>query len=437
MERPDENSLEDYMSKIIKLTSENVKRLQAVEITPQGNLIVIGGKNEAGKSSVLDSIEYALGGQPDAKMPVRRGEEKAHIVLDLGELVVKRTFSANGNSSLVVTNADGARQLTPQTILDKMVGKLTFDPLAFSRQKPAEQAETLRVLVGLDFAEHDAKQQKLYDERTILNRDVKALQSRLAAMPSHADAPTEEVSVANILSDQQKASEENQANASKRTIAKESAATEARAMDACTGIEREIKRLTDLLDDAKLKLDAQRQVVSIATQDANAAALAAADLMDINLAPFREKVSKVEADNRKMRENKLRSATQLSFRAKEKEADELTKQIDALDSKRKKKTASAKYPIEGLMFEAGGVTFDGIPFDQCSSAKQLRVSVAIGLALNPTLKVLLIRDGSLLDEDSMKLVAEMAAKADAQVWMERVGVDASTSVVIEDGSVKA
>src|ERR1035441_8426583 len=79
------------MSKIIKLTSENVKRLQAVEITPDGNVVVIGGKNGAGKSSVLDSIEYALGGDTADRMPVRRGEEKAKIVLDLGEIIVKRT----------------------------------------------------------------------------------------------------------------------------------------------------------------------------------------------------------------------------------------------------------------------------------------------------------------------------------------------------------
>src|SRR6185436_2642524 len=132
------------MSKIIKLTSENVKRLTAVEITPKGNVVVIGGRNGAGKSSVLDSIEYALGGDPSAKMPVRRGEKNAKVVVDLGDIVVKRSFTSAGGTHLIVTNADGEKQTSPQAILDKLVGRLTFDPLEFSRQKPAQQAETLR-----------------------------------------------------------------------------------------------------------------------------------------------------------------------------------------------------------------------------------------------------------------------------------------------------
>ena len=99
--------------------------------------------------------------------------------------------------------------------------------------------------------------------------------------------------------------------------------------------------------------------------------------------------------------------------------------------------SKAAYPVAGLGFDQlGGVTFNGLPFSQASTAEQLRVSVAIGLALNPQLRVLLIRDGSLLDDDSMKMVAKMAAKADAQVWIERVEIDGQVSVVIEDGAIK-
>ena len=82
------------------------------------------------------------------------------------------------------------------------------------------------------------------------------------------------------------------------------------------------------------------------------------------------------------------------------------------------------------------MTFDGKPFDQASSAEQLRVSVAMGIALNPTLRVLLVRDGSLLDKESFKMMAEMASEADAQVWIERVEDDDHVGIVIEDGAVK-
>jgi hypothetical protein len=183
------------MSIIIGLKTENTKRIQAVSITPQGNVVVIGGKNGAGKSSVLDSIEWTLAGDPSAKMPVRRGQERSRTVIEIGEpgkppeLVVKRVFTAAGGTSLVVTNADGAKQMSPQGILDKLQGRLTFDPLAFARQKPQQQAETMRALVGLDFAAHDAARDKLFEDRTAVNRHVKTLEAQLAGMPKYEGFP--------------------------------------------------------------------------------------------------------------------------------------------------------------------------------------------------------------------------------------------------------
>lgn len=414
----------------MKLSSENVKRLQAVEISPSGNVVVIAGKNGQGKSSVLDSIEWALGGQPSAKMPVRRGEDKAHIVVDLGELIVKRTFTAAGGSSLVVTNADGAKQLSPQTILDKMVGKLTFDPLAFSRQKPTEQAETLRKLVGLDFTEHDKQHQKLYDERTAVNRDAKALQNRLAAMPKHEGVPEKEVSAADVLAEQQEAAKKNSTNERLRQAVKTGDGSISIQESRIAETKDEIAKLTETLVGQQTNLKRLQEATELARKEADG-------LQDIDLSPFREKASKVEADNRKVRENAARADAAAKFKAKDKEADDLTKKIEAMDSERKKKTTAAKYPIEGLMFDtAGGVTIGGIPFDQASTAEQLKVSVAIGIALNPTLKVLLIRHGNDLDEDSLKLIVAMAAEHDVQIWIEIVNPDDPTAVIIEDGRVK-
>jgi len=117
-------------------------------------------------------------------------------------------------------------------------------------------------------------------------------------------------------------------------------------------------------------------------------------------------------------------------------ADKLSTKIAEIDAEKAKRVAEAKMPIEGLGFTDSGVTFKGIPFEQISSAEQLRVSVAIGIALNPDLRVLLIRDGSLLDSDNLALIAEMAAEHDVQVWIERVEEDGA-GFIIEDGEVKA
>src|SRR5659263_55539 len=138
--------------KIIKLTAENVKRLKAVEITPDGTVQVITGRNAQGKTSVLDAIWLALGGGAASKStlkPIRDGEDHASVRLDLGDLVVSRTWTGD-KTALTVTAADGARYTSPQGVLDALIGRLSFDPLEFTRLSARDQVTALLDLVNLD-----------------------------------------------------------------------------------------------------------------------------------------------------------------------------------------------------------------------------------------------------------------------------------------------
>lgn len=422
--------------KIIQLTAENIKRLQAVQITPKGNVVTISGKNGHGKTSCLDAITYALGGDPSDRMPVRRGEEKAKVVVDLGDIIVKRTFTAAGGTALVVTNADGVKQTTPQAILDKLVGKLTFDPLAFSREKPKQQADILRGLVGLDFAEHDKKREGLYEQRTGVNRNAKSLQIRLEAMPKH-DVPDSEIAGGEILSEQRAAAESNAENSRLRSLAQATANQARLAEIDLREADKVVVSLTQELLKAEAVVTKRQAACKEASRLAKEAFDKAAGLLDKDLTPFAAKLKEVETTNAKIRDNRRRAEMVTEFKDASERAEKLTQQIEAMDAAKRKATTEAKYPVEGLLFDtAGGVTLNGIPFEQCSAAEQLKVSVAIGLALNPTLRVLLIRDASLLDEESLKAVGEMADKADAQVWLEVVSSNVESAIVIEDGKVR-
>ena len=127
--------------KIIALEAENVKHLRVVNINPDGSLVVIGGDNAQGKTCVLDAIEYALNGASSIPVkPIRHGQTKARVVLDLGDIVVTRTFTAKG-TNLIVKNKDGAIFPSPQAMLDKLVGELSFDPLEFSKMDAKKQSE--------------------------------------------------------------------------------------------------------------------------------------------------------------------------------------------------------------------------------------------------------------------------------------------------------
>jgi DNA repair exonuclease SbcCD ATPase subunit len=431
-------------SKIIKLTSENTKRLRAVEIVPDkdGHLVVISGRNGQGKSSVLDSIAMALaGGDAIPPMPVRKGADKAKTVVELDDLIVTRTFTAAGGTSLKVTTRDGKPQLSPQAILDRLVGKLTFDPLDFARRgETAEgrrwQADTLRKLASLDFTKDDQEKAKAETERTAIGRDRDSFKNQRDACPAIKDAPKEEVSGAAILAEQQKASETNTANEKARQAlaSSEKVHTDGKALAAET--KAKIVRLKEELRQQENQLKAIRESLLNGETVLIEMRQQVAALEDLDLEQFKTKLALVEDANKKVRQNKQHADLEAKHKAKAKAYDDLTRKIETIEEKKRTAIESAKMPVPGLAFtQLGGVSLNGIPFEQTSSAEQLRVSVAIGLCLNPTLKVLLIRDGSLLDDEAMLALAEMAKAADAQVWIERVSDDSKTAVIIEDGQV--
>lgn len=410
--------------KIVELTSSNVKRLRAVNIRPDGSLVIIGGRNGQGKSSVLDSIMFALAGTKGLPpKPVRDGEEEAEVVVDLGEFIVVRTMQSGGGTSLIVKSANGARFPSPQTMLDKFINSLSFDPLDFTRQDAKTQGKTLMRLVGLDFAALDAKRKAAFDERTNVNRDAKAAKANLDAAPKYPDAPECEVAAQSIIDELDAANQKNSANAKVRANADTVALRLSEAREYLAELEAQVVK-------AKSEVGKWESQQSLAEK-------ALANLVDVDTEPIRKRIAAVDQDNAKVRANAEHAKLKARVSELDKKSGDLTKKIEECDAEREKAIASAAYPVPGLAVNDEGILFNGIPLEQASSAEQLRVSVAIGLALNPRLRVMAIRDGSLLDADSMSLLRELAEANGAQLWIERVGKADEGAIIIEDGSVEA
>lgn len=409
------------MSKIIRMEAENVKRLRAVEITPDGSLVVIGGRNAQGKTSVLDAIEYTLGGSPNINKPIRDGERSARTVVETDEYVITRTYTEKG-SKLKVESKNGGVMNSPQTLLDDFIGKLSFDPLAFSRMDAKRQVETLRDILGVDFTDLDNERKNAYDERTFVNREIKSLQAQADALDVDIPENIKEVSISELSQKLQEISRlENEKSAAENAI-------ETTKRDIC-----KVERQIDLL---QKELEAGSKRLSDLDNDLSNINLLLENT-DHSKEEMQEKINKAEETNRKVQEQKNKAELLNRINGAEKESSRLTERIQAIDEEKQKVISSAKFPIEGLSFDQDQILFDDIPFNQCSGAEQLKISLAMGLALNPKLKVILIRDGSLLDENNLKIVSEMAEKSDAQVWIERVGEGEEVSVIIEDGAIKA
>ncbi len=422
--------------KVIRLKAENVKRLVAVEIAPNGApVVVIRGKNGAGKTSVLDAIAMALGGKAlQPPKPIRQGQTHAEVTVDLGDLVVKRTWTGDETSYLSVASKDGAAYRTPQALLDQLVGRISFDPLAFTRLDPGKQAEALRALLALDFSALDTRRKALYEERTELHRALREGEARLASLPA-VDAPDELVDLGTLTTAHREALAAIRAHDARRQKLAERQAALGRRSATITAHESQVQaaqaalaRAEQALATARREYEAEEERVTAETV-ALAALAAPPDLDGLSA-----QLQAAEAVNGRVRAKRARADVEIGVQDGRAVARRLTEQIEAIDGEKATALAGAAFPVPGLGFDAeGGLTFTGLPFAQASAAEQLRVSVGVGLAMNPTIRVLLIRDGSLLDDANLALLAQMAAAREAQVWIERV--DGGVGVLIEDGAV--
>lgn len=410
--------------RIVGLQVENFKKVKAVSIVPKGDLIQISGKNGAGKTSVLDAIWAALGGKeqiPD--VPVRTGEDKCKIRLDLGELVVSRTIDAKG-STLTVESPEGARFKSPQTMLDALMGSMTFDPLSFTRLKAKEQADELRKVseIAIDLDKIDAENKFDFDTRTAVGRDAKA--ARAAAESIEIGDAAERIDTKLILD---------------RIM---NVSTEIQALE--TESSRRACLVTELFKQEERLLKLRRELEDVtawcATTKAHLDSLPAmAPTPD--LVSLREELDTAEASNRvasQLEEKaKLRGEHIDRAKALENTYEQLTKAIEARTKAKDDALKAAKMPVPGLGFQDGIVTFNGVPFSQSSAAEQLRVSTAIAMAANPRLRVIRITDGSLLDDNSMAILEAMAHEHGYQIWIEMVDSTGKVGIHIEEGCVKA
>lgn len=448
--------------KVVQLVAENVKKLKAILIKPDGNVVKISGDNEQGKTTVLDCIWWALGGTKNIQdMPIRSGEKKAKISLDLGDMVVTRKFTEAG-STLEVTNKEGAVYKSPQAILDNLVGKLSFDPLAFSKAKKDEQVQTLLRIVDL---KHDHAKlsgiagipfvtgetpivdinnaySAVYSARTAVNSEVSMYEGQLKQYENTVE--TEPVVVTELIAERDRLHKINLTNDKfkEKGVVLQSklnqiSETIQRNKEVLKSIEDEIARLqASRVSTIELgevySADHKKAVEELRQYDSDVMALEYKDMSEIS-----EKIANADKQNRDATAWEAKQKITATFNEKKAKSEAMTTTLEKIKEYKESLIAEAKFPIPGMGFSSDGVTIDKIPFDQCSAAQKLKVSVAVAMALNPKLRVIRIDDGSLLGPANMKIIEEMAKENDYQIWMEIVDTSGKVGIYIEDGEVKA
>ena len=407
--------------KILKLTAENFKKLSAVEITPDGNVVVISGKNAAGKSSVLDAIEVALCGGKMPKKPIKDGEVRAKVEVNMGPYKVTRKFF--GTSSTLTVETTGETPTTvrrPQEFLDSVVGNISFDPLAFLNKQPAEQRNTLMEFLGLNLEEFTNKIAALKAERSEVRKEKERKLHEAESITTTPNLPPQEVSSESLLVELKEIQTHNEKC--------QKAATDNAV------VRSELQRVdADIQAAEKSIRDWQARLAQLQIQKTDKKKLfqdAEGPMMDS--AEVEAKLKSLSATNEAIRRNNQKRAAMVDADIHAAAYTELGDEIKIVENEKAKKLAEAVMPIEGLTILPDGLGYNGLPLEQECQSKRLKICVAIAMAMNSKLKVLRI-DGNGLDKDSLVAIGELVAGKDYQVWIEKVSDDNKIGFYIEDG----
>ena len=415
--------------KITELNIENVMRVKAFSFKPDSDLIVVGGRNEQGKSTILNCINALVGKRGMSEKMLREGEKKGRIeIVTDGDkpLRLKIEFRKGKPEpfKFEVFNADGSEaDGTPREILDALYSKVGFDPDSFERMTPKQRIELLRQLdPSLDFSALDSERTEIFSKRTATNRLLKENQGALVNAERYPDAPKEPVDIAGLVATLAEMEALIRANDEVEREAQAARENLSSAEDCVSALEADLAQAKE----RAVKFQSITQEAFAATQD----------LADPDIESIRDQLATADETNAEVRANEERTKIAAEGMRLGNEALKMTERITAIDEAKVEAIENSNLAIDGLGLDEDTVTYNGLPFDQASDSARMRISAQIGQMQNPELDVTLIRNGSLFDDEALAQLGKDAEENGRQVWLERVGKGTECSVIIEDGMIE-
>lgn len=417
--------------KINSLEIENVKRIKAVMIEPTASgLTVIGGGNGEGKTSVLDAIAWALGGEnyrPSAAQ--REGSmvpPRLHVVLSNG-IIVDR---AGKNSALKVSDPEGRR--AGQQLLNEFISQFALDLPRFMKAAPKEKANILLKTIGVgdELFVIEQKESQAYQERLAVGRIADQKKKHAAEMPVYDGVPDQPVSAAELIRQQQDILARNGEKARIRANADEA---ERRAEMA----KAELVQAESLMEETKARLDRAIAAYNKACEDKETAFYDADNAgEDESTAELEASIQEIDEINRKVRANLDKEKAEDEAAEYSRQYDALTESIGKLRADKIALLEGAGLPLPGLSVEDGELTYNGQKWDNMSGSEQLMVSAAIVRKLNPECGFILMDKLEQMDLTTLQKFGKWLEAEGLQAIATRVSTGGECDIIIEDGYVK-
>jgi DNA repair ATPase RecN len=421
---------------ITALEVENIKRVKAVALECKGPLTVVGGRNGQGKTSMLDAIVWALGGDRFRPTnPIHEGEEKGYIKVTLDNGVIVERAGING--TLKVTSGSGKGG---QALLNEFVNTFALNLPKFMQATGTDKAKLLLdVFPGLGKKLVDLNEQvkKTYDERLAIGQIADRKAKYAKELPYDADVPEMPLSGADMANRLRDALSHNARNESIRQDAKKA---EGNLKNLTYRKQSAAARVADLekaLEAARKSLDEAAEAEAQAEAAMKAAAASTLTLQDQDTSTIQKEMEEIDAINARVRSNESKKNAEAEARDYGLQYTALTEKIDQLRAERLKLLASVQMPLADLsVSEDGELIYRGQKWDCMSGAEQLQVATAICAAVNPKCGFVLLDKLECMDTDTLREFAEWLDSRGMQAIGTRVSTGDECSIVIEDGMRK-
>jgi len=409
--------------RILNFKAENFKKIVAIDITPKGNVVIISGKNGAGKTSAIDSIWSGLqwkAGKKINKSPIRTGEKFADVKITFEDFIVNRKWLDSDKTYLKVTNREGMIYSSPQELLDKFIGVLSFDPSIFATMNPKEQRDLFLKIAEVDIDYYDNKIAEVKERRLLKGREVKMLAGEREEITIE-DLPKEAIDTSKLSEKYDLAVERNNKIAQEELNYKSNEILIRQNKDKIGELQNQISDLLNENEESK-EMNIARKKWSMVNRV-------------IDTTTIKEEISNAYAINDQIKARGRNNQKFIKLNVAQAEYEKDTEELKSIEDDKSKALANSKMKIKGLSIDDSGVLYNGIPFTQISSSEQIKICMEIGIALNPEFKCIFLRNYTLLDDDSKKIVDELAEKYDYQVICEQVDSSGEIGFYIENGEV--
>lgn len=426
--------------RILNYEVHNIMRVSDLQLNMDGHhLVLIGGKNGQGKTSALSALLMALCGKRDFDFPevaLKDGENSGWVKVRLSgdselhdetgftvELSYRRKRNGQAMESFRILDSTGDEAAEPRALLKRLYDLKAFDPLSFESAKPKDREQLIRKILGLDFEDLDFKREKLFSQRTAVNRSLKEDEARRAAITFPRDTPDARISVVALVDEKERAARHN------AEIERQKKA-EANIELAISALDAEEARLLEKIKKCREDREAKHQELTAQQIKVRA-------MQPIDLSVIQSKIENAEVLNQAIEAKGRASELDTTIRQFTLQADKLTTEIEKIDNEKRDRMENAEWPVKGLSLGENGVMLNDLPFEQASRAERIRASVRIAMAMNPKLRLMVSQDGSDCDMETLQELEKMCREHDYQLILEFVtrtkADEAMCAVVFRDG----